>query len=111
MYDVYRFLIAALFTWRVTHFLQSEDGPWDVGMRLRRAAGDGRIGHLLDCFYCLSIWIGLSAALLISSDVINFVLVWPALSGAAILLERSTAGERHRSEFPQAKFEEDEREE
>jgi len=111
MHEVYRFLIAALFTWRVTHFLASEDGPWDVGLRLRRAAGASSIGHLLDCFYCLSIWIGLPAALLVSGDVINFALVWPALSGAAILLERSTAGERDRSEIPQAQFEEDERKE
>jgi hypothetical protein len=110
MYDVYRFLIAALFTWRVTHFLQSEDGPWDVGLRLRRAAGDSSIGHLLDCFYCLSIWIGLLAAWLARSDAGTFLLLWPALSGAAILFERSTAGEQYRPSAPKAEFKEDDRE-
>ena len=111
MNDFYRFLIAALFTWRITHFLQSEDGPWNFGLRLRRAAADGNVGHLLDCFYCLSLWIALPAAWLARSDAVNFLLLWPALSGAAILLERSTAGEQHGPGPAKAEFKEDDREE
>jgi hypothetical protein len=111
MYDAYRFLIATLFTWRLTHLLYAEDGPWDLGLRLRQAAWDKGVGHLLDCFYCLSLWIGLPAALLARSDTVSFLLVWPAVSGAAILLERSTTGEQYRSNVPKAEFKEDDREE
>jgi hypothetical protein len=92
MNDIYRLLIAALCTWRLTHLLQAEDGPWEISVRIRRAAGDGFFGRLLDCFYCLSLWISLPIAWAICEGPLNFALLWPALSGAAILLERATSG-------------------
>ena len=91
MADFTRFLIAALAVWRLTHLLTAEDGPWDVSVRIRRAAGEGFFGPLLDCFYCLSIWIALPAAWVLHRDLIDGALVWLGLSGAAILLERATA--------------------
>lgn len=111
MCDAYRFLIATLFTWRLTHLLYAEDGPWDLGLRLRRAARNKSIGHLLDCFYCLSLWIALPAGWLARNDAVTFLLLWPAVSGAAILLERSTTGEPYRPSVPKAEFKEDDREE
>jgi hypothetical protein len=45
-----RFVLAALATWRVTHLLVAEDGPADVVVRLRRRAGFGWAGDVLDCF-------------------------------------------------------------
>ena len=50
-------VIALLVVWRVTHLFWGEDGPWDVFVRFRRMVGDGFFGSLLDCFYCLSLWI------------------------------------------------------
>ncbi len=91
MADFTRFLIAALAVWRLTHLLTAEDGPWDVSARIRRAAGEGFFGPLLDCFYCLSIWIALPVAWVLHRDLIDGALVWLGLSGAAILLERATA--------------------
>jgi len=84
----FRFVLAALAVWRVTHFLQAEDGPWDLSVRLRRAAGQGFWGALLDCFYCLSLWVAAPFALLVSEEWMIRLLAWPALSAAAILLER-----------------------
>jgi hypothetical protein len=110
MYDAYRFLIATLFTWRLTHLLYAEEGPGDLGLRLRRAARDKSIG-LLDCFYCLSFWIALPAAWLARSDAVSLLFLWPAVSGGAILLERSTTGEQYRPSVPKAEFKEDDREE
>jgi hypothetical protein len=52
----------------------------------------------------------LLAAWLARSDAGTFLLLWPALSGAAILLERSTAGEQYRPGAPKAEFKEDDRE-
>jgi hypothetical protein len=52
-----RFVLAALATWRVTHLLVEEDGPADIVVRLRRRAGASLAGNLMDCFYCMSVWV------------------------------------------------------
>jgi hypothetical protein len=84
-------ILGALAVWRITHLLQAEDGPWDVVVKMRRTAGAGILGQLMDCFYCLSLWIALPFALWVGRTLEESVLLWPALSGAAILLERATA--------------------
>ena len=84
------FIIATLAVWRVTHLLAAEDGPADIIVRLRRLAGNGFLGRLLDCFYCLSLWIAIPAAWLLGNSWGERMLLWLSLSGAAILLERST---------------------
>lgn len=86
------FCLAALAVWRVTHLLCAEDGPFDVCVRLRRALGESFLGRLLDCFYCLSVWIAAPAALLLARDWPERLLWWLALSPAAILIERVHAG-------------------
>ena len=86
-----RFLVGALATWRVTHLLAEEDGPGDVVVRLRRAAGDGWAGQALDCFYCLSIWTAAPVAAAVARRRRERLLTWLALSGAACLLERATS--------------------
>ncbi|KAA2242490.1 DUF1360 domain-containing protein [Chitinophaga agrisoli] len=87
----YAFILCILATWRITHLLQAEDGPFDLVFHLRKTAGAGFFGDLLDCFYCLSIWIALPFALWLGLSWQEKLLLWPALSGAAILLERLTA--------------------
>ena len=87
----YTFILGLLAVWRITHLLNQEDGPWDVLARLRQAVGNGFLGGLLDCFYCLSLWIAAPFATLLGANVPEKLLLWPALSGAAILLERITA--------------------
>ena len=83
--------LAALAVWRVTHVLHAEDGPWNAGTRLRRAAGQGVIGQALDCFNCLSLWVSLPVAAIAGGDWRQALLLWLGLSGAAIVLERITA--------------------
>ncbi len=83
-----RFFLAALVTWRVCHLLASEDGPGDVVARLRMRLGESRVGHLIDCFGCLSIWVAIPLAFFVSKGALNLVMAWLALSGAAMLLER-----------------------
>lgn len=87
----YHLALCVLAVWRITHLLQAEDGPWDLVVRLRRAAGRGFWGRLLDCFYCLSLWIAAPFAIGSGGDVAQILLLWLALSGAAILIERATA--------------------
>ena len=84
-------VVGALCVWRVTHLLNAEDGPFAVLVRLRRAAGSGLIGQALDCFHCLSLLLAAPVALLIGDGWLARLLLWPALSGAACLLEAATA--------------------
>ena len=86
----YWLLLGLLTVWRLTHLLNAEDGPWDVVVRLRRAAGTGFWAGLLDCFYCLSLWMAAPVAHLIGTSWMERVLLWPALSAGAILVERVT---------------------
>jgi hypothetical protein len=84
-------VIAVLAVWRATHLFWGEDGPWDVFVRLRRLAGDGFFGSLLDCFYCLSLWMAAPLAWLLGHTWLERGLLVLALSGGAILLERISA--------------------
>jgi hypothetical protein len=86
----YEFLLGTLAVWRITHLLQAEDGPWDLVVHLRRRAGNGFWGELLDCFYCLSLWTAAPFALYLGETWELTILLWPALSAGAILLERAT---------------------
>ncbi len=99
----YWLAIGILAVWRITHLLQAEDGPWGLGVRLRQRLGRTFWGELLDCFYCLSIWIALPCALGIGESWGERVLLWPALSGGAVLLQRATT-----PTVPPAQFTEDE---
>lgn len=87
----YRLLVGILIVWRITHLFYGEDGPWDLTARLRQAAGEGFWGNLLDCFYCLSLWVAIPFAYLLGDGWEQRLLLWPALSGGAIVLERLTA--------------------
>ena len=78
-----RFGVAALGTWRVTHLLVHEDGPADAVARLREQLGDSRLGGLMDCFYCTSLWTAIPFAFFAAKKPVNRLVAWLALSGAA----------------------------
>jgi hypothetical protein len=82
--------VAGLATWRVTHLLAYEDGPADVVVRLRAALGRSRMGELVDCFQCLSVWVAAPLAPYVARSRAEAVVGWLAVSGVACLLERST---------------------
>jgi hypothetical protein len=68
----------------------AEDGPWNLLARLRHRAGVGFFASLLDCFYCLSLWVAAPVAWLIGRGMKERLLLWLAISGGAILFERVT---------------------
>jgi|HubBroStandDraft_6_1064221.scaffolds.fasta_scaffold664302_2 hypothetical protein len=90
--SLYGLVLGVLATWRVTHLLQAEDGPADLVVRLRRAVGEGFLGSLLDCFYCLSLWIAAPFALFLGATWPERAMLWLAFSGGASLLERRGPG-------------------
>jgi Protein of unknown function (DUF1360) len=90
------FITSILAVWRLTHLLGKEDGPFDLIFLMRKKAGIGFFASLLDCFYCLSIWIALPFGIWLGPTWPEKLLMWLALSGAACLLEQATT----KSNFP-----------
>ncbi len=86
----YLFFILSLVVWRLTHLIQAEDGPFEVIYKIRKAAGEGMIGHLMDCFYCLSVWIAAPLGYYFANEWLHKFLLWLALSATAIILEKVT---------------------
>jgi len=84
----FRFALAALATWRMTHLLASEDGPGNGVARLRARLAGTIWGAMIGCFACLSMWIAIPLAFFVTLRPIGTLVAWLALSGAALLLER-----------------------
>jgi hypothetical protein len=84
----FRLIIAILATWRLAHLIAREDGPFDVIVRLRIRAGNGVFGRLMDCPYCLSIWIAIPFTFLLGHGFTAWIAAWLAISGGASLCER-----------------------
>jgi hypothetical protein len=86
--DPLKFIVGTLAVWRLTYLLAAEDGPFYLLARLRRRLGSGSWGGLMDCFYCLSIWIAIPFAIWLGGLWIERLIICLALSGAAILVNR-----------------------
>ena len=92
MHYTFRFLLAVLAVWRVTHLITHEDGPWDMLAHIRRSFGKGVVGKLVSCFYCLSLCVAVPFVWFVTRLPVEMVVSWLALSGAAVLLERASGG-------------------
>lgn len=86
------FLILSLAVWRLSNLLVNEDGPYQMLAEFRHKAVN--ITHLFECVWCLSIWLGLIAAV-----AYYFYPFWTvaaalplALSAGAILADRYING-------------------
>lgn len=81
------FLVLTLVIWRVSHLTSSEDGPFDIIVRLRKLFGDSTIGKLMDCFYCVSVWTALILASIVEhQSYLELLINTLSLSGAAIIV-------------------------
>lgn len=89
------FVLIILTVWRITHLLSKEDGPFDSIYLLRKKAGAGFFGSLLDCFYCVSVWVAFPFGIWLGNTWWEKILYWLALSGAACLLEQATTGDKN----------------
>ncbi len=87
---IFHFILTVLVAWRISHLLSKEDGPFDMIYLLRKKAGAGFFGSLLDCFYCVSVWVALPLGLCFAIIWWEKLLYWWAISGAACLLEQAT---------------------
>ena len=94
-------VLCMLAAWRVTHLISMEDGPFDIIYQTRKKLGHGFLGKLMDCFYCCSVWTALPFGIWLGSNWQEKILCWLAVSGAACLLERATAGKDNAVKTPQ----------
>ncbi len=83
----FRFLIAALATWRLAFLLARESGPWDVVGRFRRAGIGGRA---LTCVKCVGLWVAVPFALFVGGERWELVITWLALGGVVALIDEWT---------------------
>lgn len=94
-------LLLILATWRLSHLLSKEDGPYDIATRIRYWAGvrydknsseypETELGKLVMCMYCNSVWIGMGlVALYALSPKLTLLLSAPfSLSGGSLLINR-----------------------
>jgi hypothetical protein len=87
---IVKYLILVVVTWRLTHLISAEDGPFEVIIKVRKLFGNTFLGKLMDCFYCLSIWIGLGLACFEENHSIEIIILTLYYSGSSILLEKIT---------------------
>lgn len=103
MQVLFDFLVASLATWRMTSLLVREGGPYDLLARARRALGTTLAGRAFACFYCASLWVAAPIAFWLVGASRAWPVMWLAISGLAILLDRATT-----KELPMDLFELDE---
>ena len=104
------FVLLALATFRLSHMIAKEKGPWECFDRLALALGaevqkdiTGReswkgttfLSKLVLCPLCLSVWIGIVLAVVfVRAGVIDMLLVALAVSGASVMIELWVGGGR-----------------
>jgi heme A synthase len=86
----FRFLIAALATWRLAFLLARESGPWDAASKFRRVVGGGLVGEMLRCVKCLGLWVAAPFAFFVRGDWPELVVIWLALGGVTALIDEWT---------------------
>ncbi len=95
------YLILGLATWRIANLLVNEDGPWDILLKLRYAAGTrydqqsqpyptNVFSGLLICVWCLSPWVGgiFTLGYLFNPTVTIWISLPFALSAMAVAVDR-----------------------
>lgn len=86
--SIYWFILGSLAVWRISYLLTSESGPRDVFATLRDRLAGSVWGGVTSCLYCMSLWIAAPVAWVLGASVTERLLLWPALSAAAIIIER-----------------------
>lgn len=90
----FQLTVSVLAVWRISHLFSCEDGPWDLVFHLRKQLGQGFFGNLLDCFYCLSVWMAVPFAVWMSSDWRSGFVQWLAISGGACIVQKAITKEK-----------------
>lgn len=84
MNDLFWLFIHILATFRISYMFTEEQGPFDMFARLRKftLAGDLDKVFPFNCFYCTSVWVGLTISFVSGS----WLLYGTALSAGAMII-------------------------
>jgi hypothetical protein len=100
----YWLILGTLTVWRLAHLLASESGPWDLFERMRQRWAGSMFNSLVNCFYCLSLWVSAPFAFFLGDAWKGRLFLWPALSAGAIMIEHVL---HHRTFSPEPVYYED----
>jgi hypothetical protein len=81
-------------TWRLSSLLCYEEGPFGLLTRVRRALFWLRLGSLVECFHCASLWVSGAVVLMVFAPSYQSVLVILAVAGGASFAEIAVAHRR-----------------
>ena len=87
---LFRFLLAALATWRLAFLLSREEGPGRLVARFREGLGDGFLGQLCRCVKCAGMWVSIPFAFFVGGSWTELVVIWLALAGVTALIDEWT---------------------
>lgn len=90
---IFTFFLLTFAVYRVTRIIADEDGPFDFAVNFRHFLKSNKyifFYKLTDCFYCLSMWISVPAAFLMTTDVKMWFIYWLALSGLSCIIYTQT---------------------
>jgi hypothetical protein len=94
-------LLAILACYRVSELIAIDDGPYKVFSRLRQGLGRraaleqrwnkegvwSNLAELVQCPYCIGVWVAALFALLLAGDVKEFLLMWLGIAGGQSVLQ------------------------
>lgn len=104
----YYLIMGILAVWRITFLLSMEDGPFEILHLIREKAGTGFLGSLLNCFFCLSIWIAIPFGIWLGETIQEILLLTLSFSGGACIIERFSDRDQ---KYPAVQYFEEEDEE
>jgi hypothetical protein len=84
---MFRFLLAALATWRLAFLLAREDGPGRIFALLRNRLDAGVLSQLLGCVKCVGMWVSIPFAFFVKGDWLELIVIWLALAGVTALVD------------------------
>lgn len=82
--------LAVFAVFRLAHMMTREEGPFSLWQRLRNLfLADNWIGRGIRCLWCVSFWLALPAAWLITPSR-DLVWYWLGIAGAVVALDKAT---------------------
>lgn len=81
--------ICILCNWRLTTLICFERGPFSIMVTFRKFLYRIRLGSLIECFHCTSIWMAAIISLLAFQPLPVVILLIFAIAGATSIIERA----------------------
>ncbi len=93
MTNVLSFIIASFATYYTALSVTKQDGPFEMFLKLRNLWTDNDwVGRGIRCHVCVSLYTAALAALALwalgDADMAHAWLLWPALAGASVLIDK-----------------------